>query len=334
MNRIKAKMNFNKNKIIYLIAFLAIVVALPLIIKDNYVIYIINMCMIYSIVALSINLIVGFSGQLDFGRAAFVGLGGYSSALMMMQLGFPFLVAFLASGLFCAFVGFVLGSLCRKSTFDYLTLITIGFNVICNLVFLNWHDVTGGAMGIRRVPSPEIFGFKFDTSASFFYLALVILILSFIAIKFIIRSKWGRAFEALRDDPIAASYSGIRVADYKVLAFTIGSFFTGIAGSLLVHFTNYANPSNYTLDESIYELQMAILGGLGSLPGSIVGTILLWVGPEISRGFYQYRLLFVGILMVVLMIWAPNGLLGKNGIGERIIGLRRFISKKRPGGNK
>jgi branched-chain amino acid transport system permease protein len=334
-------MNVNKSltkntalKAIILIAFFILVIALPFIIKNEYAIRVVNMCMIYSIVALSINLIVGFSGQLDFGRAAFVGLGSYSSALFMMRLGFPFLLALLASGLFCAVIGFILGSLCRKSTFDYLTLITIGFNVILQQVFLNWQDLTGGAMGIRKVPSPNIFGLEFKTNTSYFYLVLFFLVISFIFIKFIIKSKWGRAFEAIRDDSIAASYSGIKVADYKVYAFTIGSFFTGIAGSLLVHYTNYANPFIYTLDESVYQLQMAILGGLGSLSGSVVGATILMILPEISRSFYEYRLLFVGVLMVILMIWAPNGLLGRDGIGEKLIGLRRFSAKQESGGKK
>lgn len=321
-----------KTRYLLLIIFLGLVALLPLIINNSYYIRVLNMVMIYSIVALSINLIVGISGQLDFGRAAFVGLGAYWSAIMTSKLHMPFLLAFFTAGLFCALIGFILGFLTRKSSFDYLTLITIGFNVIVQLVFLNWHTVTGGAIGIRRITPPIIFGYKFDTNIRYFYFSIILLIVCYIAIRFIIKSKWGRAFEALRDDPIAAVYSGINVPYYKVLNFTLASFFTGIAGSALVHYTNYANPFNYTLDESIYLLQMAILGGLGSMPGSIVGTALLVIVPEISRSFYEYRLMFVGILMVVLMIWVPNGLLGKNGIGEKVVGLSRFLPFKKHGG--
>ncbi|MGX8702573.1 branched-chain amino acid ABC transporter permease [Caproiciproducens sp.] len=318
-----------KHRALSYIALLIIFAAIPNFIKDDYVIRIINMCMIYSIVALSINLIVGISGQLDMGRSAFLGVGAYASALLSKNLGVPFLPALILSGLICAATGWFLGFLCRKSTFDYLTLITIGFNAICQLLFLNLHNITGGAMGIRGVPSASIFGFQLDTSLKFFYFALALLILSYAGIQFIIKSKWGRAFAALRDDPIAAAYSGIRVENYKVLCFAVASFFTGIAGSALVHYTTYASPYNYTLDESIYELQMPILGGLGNLPGSIIGSSLLVIAPEISRTFYQYRLLFVGLLMVILMIWAPNGLLGKDGVGEKVIGIRHLFSKKK-----
>lgn len=227
-----------------------------------------------------------------------------------------------------------MGVLCRKTSFDYLTLITIGFNEICRLVFLNWIPVTNGAMGLRRIPSPSLFGFEIDTNVKYFYFALVMLVICYIAIKRLTQSKIGRAFCAIRDDDIAAAYSGINVPRYKTLNFAIASFFTGIAGSLLVHYTCYASPFNYTLDESIYQLQMAILGGLGSLPGSILGTAILVIAPEISRTFYQYRLVFIGVLMVLMMIWAPNGILGRDGIGQKVMGIRRFLRSDRARGEQ
>ena len=322
----------DKSKYILPIIVIALAAVLPMVIKDQYIIRVLNMAMLYSIIALSVNLIVGISGQLDFGRSAFVGLGAYWSALTMMKLNFPFIVAFLTAGLFCALMGFLLGMICRNSEFDYLTVLTIGFNEICRLIFLNWTDFTGGAMGIKKVPDPSFFGFAIDTNTKYFYFSLILLFITYVMIKRIIKSKWGRAFEALRDNPIAASYSGINVSVYKVLCFTIASFFSGVAGSAMVHFTNYASPFNYTLDESIILLQMAILGGLGSLPGSILGACILTILPELSRTFYDYRLMFMGFLMVILMIWAPNGILGKNGIGDKVIGLSRFVKEKKSGG--
>ena len=309
----------------------AVACLIPLLVTNDYHLRVLNMALLYSIVALSINLIVGISGQLDFGRSAFIGLGAFWSAILMQRFGAPFWMAFLTAGLFCTVVGAGLGILCRKSSFDYLTLITIGFNEICRLVFLNWQDVTGGAMGLRRVPAPSLFGYTFDTNERYFYLALALLVVCYVAIQRIIKSKLGRAFEALRDDPIAAAYAGIPVPTYKVINFAVASFFTGIAGSAMVHYTQYASPYNYTMDESIYILQMAILGGLGSLPGSILGTAILVIAPEISRTFYEYRLMFVGFMMVGMMIWAPNGILGKQGIGEKVIGLGRSLPwSKRP----
>ena len=321
--------NLRIRKNVILALFLIIVVCIPLFVKNSYYLHVIVMVFIYSIVALSINLIVGFSGQLDFGRSAFLGIGGYWSALAMQRMGLPFLAAFISAGLVCAAIGLFLGFLCRKTSFDYLTLITIGFNEICRLVFLNWIPVTNGAMGLRMVPAPNFLSFRIDTNVKYFYFSLVLLILCYGAIKRITESKLGRAFEALRDDPIAASYAGINVPFYKMYNFAIASFFTGIAGSAFVHYTQYASPYNYTMDESVYQLQMAIIGGLGSLPGSILGCAILVIVPEISRVFYQYRLLFVGLLMVVMMVWTPNGILGKKGVGEKVIGIRRFLRFKK-----
>jgi branched-chain amino acid transport system permease protein len=184
-------------------------------------------------------------------------------------------------------------------------------------------------MGIRLIPSPVLLGFKFDTNFKFYYFALGLLAICYIIIKRVTNSKIGRAFEAMRDDPIAAAYSGINVANYKVINFALASFFTGVAGAALVHYNNYISPFSYSLDESIYQLQMAILGGLGSLPGSILGSAILVIVPEISRTFYDYRLLFVGLLMVVMMLWSPNGILGKNGIGDKVIGIRNLVLVKK-----
>jgi branched-chain amino acid transport system permease protein len=313
-------------KCVLLTVFLIGALFIPFIIKDTYMLKVVNNVMLYSIVALSINLIIGFAGLLDFGRAAFAGLGTYFLAIILTRFhGIPFWVAFLGAGLFAAVVGWFMGVLCQKTTFDYLTLITCGFSEICRLVFLNWQSVTGGGIGIINVPSPNFFGFVLDTHRSFFYFAYFLLALCYILINRLIESHYGRAFEAIRDDVIAAAYSAINVPRYKALCFSLGSFFTGIAGAAMVSYTNYASPNNFTLDESLIMMQMAILGGLGNLPGCVLGAAILIIAPELSRTVYDYRLLIMGGLMVVLMLFAPNGLLGKDGVGDRMIGVWHFF---------
>lgn len=306
----------NKTNAFTIILGIAIL-TMPFYIHNSYTLKIVCNVMLYSIIALSVNLIVGFCGQLDFGRAAFAGLGAYFSAIMFSKAGIPFFVAFIGGGLFAALCGALLGLLCRRTSFDYLTLITIGFNEIIRRILLNWQSVTNGAFGMST-QRPEIFGFAFNSHRSIFYFSLILLVISYVVIRRITHSKMGRAFKAIRDDEIAAPYAGIDVAKYKMLCFTVGSFFTGLAGAAMVHYTMFASPANYTTDESLIMLQMAILGGLGSLPGSIIGTMILVVFPEVSRTFYQYRLLFMGVLMVVLMLFAPNGLLGHHGIWDQI----------------
>lgn len=324
------KKKFLTKKNMVVIIFLILFCFVPEVVTNTYALKVINNVMIYSIIALSINLIVGYSGQLDFGRSAFAGIGGYCSAILMTSYGVPFWISFIVGGLFSSLLGFLLGMLCRYSSFDYLTLITIGFNEIVRLILQNWQKVTGGAFGFVA-ERPKLFGYEFSTHQSMFYFNLVLLILCYICIRRIVKSKMGRAFMALRDDPIAAAYAGIDVAKFKMVNFTIASFFTGIAGAALVHYTMFASPTNYTIDESLIMLQMPILGGLGSLPGSIVGTAILTVLPEISRAFYNYRLLFMGILMVVLMLFAPNGLLGTGGLRDQLIAA---INKRRRKGEK
>lgn len=308
--------------------FAAAVVLIPLYVTNTYALKIICNVMLYSIIALSVNLIVGFCGQLDFGRAAFAGLGAYFSAVTFNQLGLPFLVCFLGGAVFAALVGGLLGMLCRYTSFDYLTLITIGFSEICRKFFINWRPITNGAFGLAT-KRPSFFGVTLASHQSMFYFSLALLLICYVVIRRITRSKIGRAFKAIRDDSIAASYAGINVPNYKVLCFVIGSFFTGLAGAAMVHYTMFTAPTNYTLDESIIMLQMAILGGLGSLPGSIVGAAILIIMPEISRPFYNYRLLFMGILMVVLMLFAPKGIMGTGGLKDQLAAFVKRLWRKR-----
>lgn len=310
------------------VIFAAAVVLIPFYISNTYALKIICNVMLYSIIALSVNLIVGYCGQLDFGRAAFAGLGAYFSAVVFNELNLPFIVCFIGGGLFAALIGCVLGILCRYSSFDYLTLITIGFSEICRKIFINWRPVTNGAFGLAT-KRPSFFGITLASHQSMFYFSLLLLIICYIVIRRITRSKVGRAFKAIRDDSIAAAYAGIHVPNYKTLCFVIGSFFTGLAGAAMVHYTMFTAPTNYTLDESMIMLQMAILGGLGSLPGSIVGAAILVVGPELSRGFYNYRLLFMGILMVVLMLFAPKGIMGTGGLKDQFVAFAKKTWEKK-----
>ena len=308
----------SKKEIILLVVLFLVVCSIPWVVTNTYVLKVINNVLLYSIIALSINLIVGFCGMLDFGRSAFAGIGGYFSAILMTNCGVPFIISFILGGIAAALFGLLLGLLCRYSSFDYLTLITIGFSEIVRLILQNWRSMTGGAFGFI-CERPRFFGITLTSHRSMFYFDLILLVICYIAIQRITRSNLGRTFMAIRDDSIAASFSGIDVPKYKMYCFAIGSFFTGIGGAAIVHYTKFASPTNYTIDESLIMLQMPILGGLGNLPGSIIGTAILTIMPEISRTFYEFRLLFMGILMVVLMLFAPNGLLGRNGIKDQIV---------------
>lgn len=320
----------SKRKAIAVLAMLAVLLVLPLLIKNTYVLKVLNNIFLYSIIALSVNLILGFTGMLDFGRSAFVGIGTYSFAILMWKVpGVPWIVGFLFAAFFTAIVGYVVGMFLERTSFDYLTLITIGIVEIVRLFLNNCTPVTNGAIGITGVPAPSFFGYTLKGHAQFYYFCLFLLIVCYILISRLTHSYKGRALMAIREDEIAATYSAINLPRYKAFCFGVASFFTGIGGAAMVSYTGYASPLNFTIDEGLILCQMAILGGLGSLPGSILGAAILVVVPELSRTAYKYRLLIMGILMVVLMLFCPNGILGRNGLKDTITyQVKRYTAKK------
>lgn len=324
------KLGQTKIKMIVLSAFLLIMVCIPFVVSNTYVLKVLNNVMLYSIVALSVNLILGFCGLLDFGRSAFVGIGTYCFAIVMTRYtSIPWIVAFLGTGIVTALIGWVVGAFLERTSFDYLTLITVGIIEIVRLFLVNCTSITNGAMGITSVPSPQFFGFVLKSHLQFYYFALLLLIICYVLIYRLTKSYKGRAFMAIRDDEIAASYSAINLPRYKALCFGVASFFTGIGGAAMVSYSRYASPYNFTIDEGLILCQMAILGGLGSLPGSILGAAILVIVPELSRTAYEYRLLIMGVMMVVLMLFCPNGLLGKNGLKDIIVNyVKKQIAKK------
>lgn len=314
-------MKLNKTaKAPLIIAMVIILLVLPRFITNTYVLKVINNVFLYSIIALSVNLILGFTGMLDFGRSAFVGIGTYSFAILMTKFtNIPWFLGFLFAALFTAGVGYVLGLFLERTSFDYLTLITTGFIEIVRLFLNNCIPITNGAFGISNVPAPSFFGYVIKGHANFYYFALALLIICYVMISRLTKSYKGRALVAIREDEIAAAYSAINLSKYKAFCFGVASFFTGIGGAAMVSYTRYASPLNFTIDEGLILCQMAILGGLGSLPGSIIGAAILIIVPELSRTAYEYRLLIMGVMMVVLMLFCPNGLFGRGGLKDIVI---------------
>lgn len=325
---------FNK-KMIALLIFLALLVCVPVFITNTYILKVMNNVMLYAVIALSVNLILGFCGLLDFGRSAFVGIGTYSFALLMTHVaGFPWIVGFFLAGLFTALLGWLVGCFLRRTSFDYLTLLTIGIVEIVRLFLVNCTSITNGAMGITGVPKPSLFGFQIRSHAQFYYFALFLLIVCYLLINRLINSYKGRALMAIRDDEIAAAFSAINIPKYKAFCFGIASFFTGIGGAAMVSYTGYASPYNFTIDEGLILCQMAILGGLGSLPGSVLGAVILVVVPELSRTAYDYRLLIMGVMMVVLMLFCPDGLLGRHGLKDIIVKKVKELFNRQKGADR
>jgi branched-chain amino acid transport system permease protein len=193
---------------------------------------------------------------------------------------------------------------------------TIGFGAIFLAVATNWVEVTRGSMGIPGVPPPSIGPFVFNTLPRYYYLYLLIAVACYFFMYRLTRSRLGRAFIAIREDEIAASTMGINLAYYKVLAFVLGAMWAGFAGSMLAHFLNFVGPQSFTLDESLLHVQIAILGGFGSLAGSVIGAAIMVSLPQIFQDIYQYRVLLNGLMLLALMAWRPQGIMGTSAMGK------------------
>lgn len=275
------------------------------------------------ILALGLNIIVGLTGQLSLGHAAFMSVGAFSGALLTIKTGMPFYVTIMLSGLITAAVAAAIGWPILRLTGDYLAICTLGFAEIVKVIFLNL-EITNKALGLT-VPTP-------NTSLPMPLIVLVVVILVIIASAFIDNSRFGRALKAIRDDEIAAESMGINIARYKVQSFAVSAFMAGIGGCLYAHFLGYINPSDFGFLKSIDMLSMIVLGGLGSIPGAVFGASLLSAAPEFLRFMSQYRMLVYGALLVFLMVFRPNGLLG--GVDFAALVLRKLGIKPRNPANR
>lgn len=270
---------------------------------------------IFLIAALGLHLITGVTGQFSFGHAAFVSIGAYSSALMTIYLHTPFFLNMVAGGLIAALSGILLGIPSMRLTGDYLGITTLGFGEIIRIVFINT-KITGGAMGLGGIPK--------DTNIAIVYILVVLTVFSMYRIQ---NSRFGRALAAIREDEIAAETMGINIYWYKIKAFAVGTFFAGVSGALFAHMMQYLNPSDFGFSRSFEILNFVVLGGLGSIPGTILGTAVLSLAPEFLRFVKEYRMLIYGALMVLMMIFRPYGLLGNVDLA----GIYRNMKLRRPG---
>lgn len=298
---------------------LLVTVLLPLVIADDYVLRILIMSGIFVILTLSLNLVTGFTGQFCLGWAAFYGIGAYTSALLTMKAGVSFWLAMPLGGFMAALFGLLLGLPTMRLKEIYLAITTLGFGEIIRLIMLNWTDLTRGSMGLPGIPAPSILSYEISSNQVFYYLILGLVLVTIIAITRLIDSRTGRALIAIREDELAAKNMGIDVTAYKMLAFAVGAFFAGLAGSFYAHYTSFIDPHTFSFTESIAILAMAVLGGLGSINGSIVGAVILTVIPELLRGIAEYRLIVFGLIMMAVMLLRPQGLFGKareNGSGR------------------
>ncbi len=282
-----------------------------------YLIHLLILVGIYTILAISLQLSVGFTGLLNLGHIAFYAIGAYASALLALN-GFPFWVCFLSAGILAMIFGFLLSLPTNKLKGDYLALATMGFSFVVYAVLLNWTSLTRGALGLPGIPKPKIFGISFLDNFSFLILVTIIALISYLIIKRITISPFGKVLEAIRDDELAVRVLGKNTFKMKSLSLMISAFFAGIAGSLYAHYITFIDPSSFTLLQLIPVLSIVIIGGLGSLEGTIIATIILTLLPEPLRfiGFPSSvvgpaRQILYALILLLILIYKPKGFFGK-----------------------
>lgn len=265
----------------------------------SYHVQILSLCCINVILAVSLNLINGFTGQFSLGHGGFMAVGAYFSAYLTINFQTPFSIALGLAGLLAGMVGLAVGLPALRLKGDYLAIATLGFGEIIRVIILNT-PALGGARGLAGIPPYTSFG-----------IAYLLAILTVVVIKNFVNSDHGRACLAIREDEIAAESLGIHSTYFKTLAFALGAGFAGVAGGLFSHYLQYMAPTPGQIGfmKSIDILIMVVLGGLGSITGSIVAAITLTILPELLRGFAEYRMIIYSVLLIVVMIYRPEGLL-------------------------
>jgi branched-chain amino acid transport system permease protein len=274
---------------------------------------------IYSIVGLGLMLLVGYTGQISLGHAAFLAVGAYAEAILQAR-GVPFFVSLPVAALLSAALGWVLGLPALRLKGIYLAIATLAFNVIVEEVTARWEGLTGGNSGLHLKPI-ELFGMKLDGDASFYYLCLALTVLSILALMNLLRSPTGRAFVAIRDSEISASCMGVNLATYKTLSFALSAALTGIAGALYAHKVSFISPEQFTLLQSIELVTIVILGGVGSIHGAVLGAAFVIVLPQLISLAKDYlpsnvagsglQAVVFGLVLIGFIIFEPLGLYGR-----------------------
>jgi branched-chain amino acid transport system permease protein len=276
---------------------------------------------IYCILTLGLNTITGIAGQISLGHAAFLGIGAYAAAILTTRYGWDFWPALMAAVVAAAGAGALVGAAAIRVREDFLAITTMGVNFVVVAVFL-YFPFFGGAFGIGGIPAPRWFGEPLG-KPGFFVLVTAGVLLALGVNLWLLRSWAGLALLATRDDEDAAHASGVDVRAFKITAFTIGTALAGLAGSFYAHYLTFISAGDFGFPFSITILCMLVLGGIGTNRGAIAGAVILGVLPELSRPLADYRMLTYGALLLLLMRWAPHGLLGEASPLWRAVSRRR-----------
>lgn len=284
---------------------------------ESYLIHLAILIGIYLILSLALQLALGYGGLINLGHIAFFGIGAYTSALLALN-GTPFILAFLLAGIVSTIFGFILSIPTNKLKGDYLALATLAFTFVVYAVTLNWTNLTRGPLGLPGIPKPTLFGINFSNNLSFLILTAIIALITFFIIKKLTESPFGKSLEATRDNELANRVLGKNTFKLKSYALAISAFFAGISGSLYAHYITYIDPSSFTILQLIPVLLIVVIGGLASLKGTIIATIIIILLPEPLRfiGFPSsivgpMRQIIYALILLLILLYRPKGFFGK-----------------------
>jgi len=283
--------------------------ALPLFLSSS-ILGILCRILLYAVLAGSLNVINGYSGQMNIGHAGFVCIGAYTGALCATKLGMPFPVQLLFGGALAAVTAWVLSKPMQRLKGIYLAIITMGFCEIMRIICLNWTNVTGGPLGIKNIPAPVLFGIKFSSPKQYYYIFLVLLILFVFLTDRVLKSRIGRAWMSIREDDMAAKSLGVRIGHYRSINLMYGAFFAGVCGAAMGPYYRYIASDMFSMDMSFNILSMVILGGQGTLIGPIVGSAIITTITEALRFAADYRMVVYAVMIIAMMWIRPQGLIG------------------------
>lgn len=301
-----------KSKVTWTLTVMAMLLLLvmPQFLK-NYGIYLLTYWLVFIVATMGLNLVVGYAGQKSLGHAAFFGIGAYTVAILM-KAGFSFWIGLPAAALICFVVGLILGFPALRVQAIYLAFATLGFNTAIWLVMRNEEWLTGGTFGINNIARPSLFGYSLDGNLAYYYFVLAVTLVVALMLWGLLRSPWGKAFTALRDNPIRAESLGIDIRNYTLLSFAIGAACAGVAGALFASLVQFIEPTPFAVGASIMMYLMVVVGGAGYFLGPIVGAAVGVVLPEWLRdvpGVANWYLPMFGAAVILLMVWLPDGLL-------------------------
>jgi branched-chain amino acid transport system permease protein len=312
----------------------AALIVLPWVEPDKFTLHILSLIAIASIAAMGLQVLLGYSGQLSIGQAAFYGIGAYTSALLTAKLGVPFPLALIGAGAAAAIASLLMVPITRL-TGAYLAVATLGFSIIVFLFIQNEEWLTGGSYGFIGIPRAELFGYALRDPMSSYYLNVGVAALVYFTFARIEGSRFGRAINAIRLDADAARASGIRVTLLKSECFVLAAFVAGLAGSLYAHEVRYVAPNDFTFWKSIEILIMVVIGGVGSLAGAILGAAVVVGLPEYLRAIGDYRMLVFGAILIATMLFGEGGLAALFAtLGRRVSALAMRSAPKLPPGNE